>query len=261
MMRSVLLASAFALGALGLAAPAFAQTGGAQSSDGQSWTGPYVGLNLGYGGGTFNYPYSGATDSTGATAVGGKIRQNSSGIVGGGQAGYDYQAPGGWVLGVVTDIDGSNIHGNTAFSGLDASGNATSGQLRSQVDYLGTFRVRGGEAMFGGRLLPYVTGGLAYGGVSSAASFACTSCGTGGAAVANGLTRSTTQVGWTVGAGADYALTPRISLRAEYLYVDLGRQNLTGGAEFTAPGVDVYNATVNADTTANVVRMGVNYRF
>ena len=51
------------------------------------------------------------------------------------------------------------------------------------------------------------------------------------------------------------------SLRAEYLYVDLGRQNLTGGGEFTAPGVDAYNATVNTDTTANVVRLGVNYRF
>ncbi|MGA0602515.1 outer membrane protein [Caulobacter sp. KR2-114] len=258
MMRSVVLASAFtlSLGALGLAAPAFAQ-----SADGQSWSGPYVGLNLGYGGGTFNYPYSGTTDAAGATAIGGKARQNSSGIVGGGQAGYDYQTPGGWVLGVVTDIDGTNIHGDTAFSGLDASGNATTGQLRSQIDYLGTFRVRGGEAMFGGRLLPYVTGGLAYGGVSSNASFACSSCGSGGAAVANGLSRSSTQVGWTVGAGADYALTPRISLRAEYLYVDLGRQNLTGGGEFTAPGVAVFNATVNTDTTANVARLGVNYRF
>lgn len=259
MMRSVLLASAVALslGALGLAAPASAQA----SSDGTTWSGPYVGLNLGYGGGSFNYPYSGATDSTGATALAGKVRQNSSGVLGGGQAGYDYQTPGGWVLGVVTDIDGSNINGNNAFTGVDGAGNVTSGQLRSSIDYLGTFRVRGGQAMFNGRLLPYVTGGLAYGGVSSNAAFACSSCGTGGVAVANGLSRSSTQVGWTVGAGADYALTNHLSLRAEYLYVDLGRQNLTGGGEFTAPGVDAYNATVNTDTTANVVRLGVNYRF
>ena len=256
MMRSVLLASAFAIGALGLAAPAFAQ-----SSDGQTWSGPYVGLNFGYGGDSIKYPYSGTTDSAGTTPIDGRYRQNSSGVLGGGQVGYDYQTPGGWVLGVVTDIDGTNIAGNSAFTGLDGAGNATSGQLRSSIDYLGTFRVRGGEAMLGGRLLPYITGGLAYGGVSSNASFACTACGTGGAAVANGLSRSSTQVGWTVGAGADYALTNHLSLRAEYLYVDLGRQNLTGGGEFTAPGVDVYNATANADTTANVVRLGVNYRF
>ena len=73
---------------------------------------------------------------------------------------------------------------------------------------------------------------------------------------------SQVQTGWTVGAGAEYALNRHLSFKAEYLYVDLSQANLgTPGGTFTAPGVTLYNASVGEKTDANVVRVGLNYRF
>ena len=255
MLRNV---SVIAAMAACVAAPAFAQS----SSGAVNWTGPYVGVNLGYGGGAFNYPYSGTADAAGTNPVAGILRQSSSGVVGGGQIGYNLETPGGLVMGLETDLDGSNINGTASFAGVDSLGNASSGDIRSRIDYLGTLRGRVGEAMFNGRFVPYVTGGLAYGDVRTSTGFNCTSCGVEGAAVSNFGSQTTGRTGWTVGAGTDYALTDHLSFRAEYLYVDLGHQNLANGAsEFEGPGANVYNANVLANTNANVMRVGLNYRF
>ena len=61
------------------------------------------------------------------------------------------------------------------------------------------------------RRTDYLTGGVAYGEVSA-----------NGTQLAGGLfmgSTSATKVGWAAGAGADYALSKNLSLRAEYLYV------------------------------------------
>ncbi|MDB5480463.1 MAG: porin family protein [Caulobacteraceae bacterium] len=249
MLRTVTFASAAALGlaSLGLAAPALAQ-----SADAWTWTGPYVGVNLGYGGGDFKYPFSGTTDAAGANRVTGRARQSSSGVLGGGQVGYNFQMPNGVVLGLETDIDAADIGGNSSFSSATASGTNTTSGVSSRINYLGTVRGRVGKPMFDGRFMPYVTGGFAYGGVRNNANF------NGGGFATN----TQTQTGWTAGAGAEYALNRHLSFKVEYLYVDLGSQNLTGpGATFNAPGVPLYNASLREQTNANVVRAGLNYRF
>jgi outer membrane immunogenic protein len=254
LLRSILLASAIALGA---AAPALAQPDPAGN-----WTGPYVGVNLGYGGGGFSYPYAGTTSAAGTTPTRGEARQTSTGVLGGIQAGYNYQGFGDWIAGVETDFDGTDIHGTSAFSGSDSSGAPIAGDLASRIDYLGTLRGKAGRAFLDGRMAAFVTGGLAYGQVRSSANFSCAACGAGGAAVAQAVSGGTTQVGWTVGAGADYALTHHLSLETEYLYADLGRDTFARRvAELGAPGAAVFNANVGANTTANILRMGLNYRF
>jgi outer membrane immunogenic protein len=63
---------------------------------------------------------------------------------------------------------------------------------------------------------------------------------------------NTTNAGWTIGAGIEFALVGNWTARAEYLYVDLGK--LSCGAGCGAP-VD------NVSFTANIVRGGINYRF
>ncbi len=110
--------------------------------------------------------------------------------------------------------------------------------------------------MFDGRVVPYVTGGFAYGGVKSSASYNCTSC------VASGFSTPTnTQTGWTAGAGAEYALTHHLSMKVEYLYTDLGRDTIANGADYSVGGANLYNASVSEKATANVMRVGLNYRF
>jgi len=251
MFRSLTLASAAAL--LGVAAPALAQP-----ADAWNWTGPYVGVNAGYGGGDFNYPFSGTTDAAGTNPVSGRLRQSSSGPLGGGQVGYNVQGPGGLLFGVEADIDAANIRGRSSLYSADSAGNSTAGGVESKIDYLGTVRGRVGAPMFDGRFLPYVTGGFAYGGVRNRVGFDCTSCATGGGFA----TDTRTQTGWTVGAGTEYALSRHLSFKVEYLYTDLGSRDLTGpGGVFNAPGFGLYNADVREKTDANVMRAGFNFRF
>ena len=86
--------------------------------------------------------------------------------------------------------------------------------------------------------MPYVTGGGAFGNINAATP---------------GLAGGTsTNVGWTVGAGLEFAIAGHWSAKAEYLYVDLGKFNC--GAGCGAP-VD------NVSFTTSLVRGGINYRF
>lgn len=179
------------LGLITIASPALA---GGPYFD---WAGPHVGVNGGvaWGNTNWNLTFAGVQITTGSFAV-------SGGIVGV-TAGYDLQS-GPWVIGGLADIDWSSIRGNTAGSGIGTcSPNcATSG------DWLGTIRGRVGFA--NGPFLPYLTAGLAVGGVSMFHS-----------GKPSGVTTST-DVGWAAGAGLQYALAKRWSAWIEYLHADLG---------------------------------------
>ena len=145
----------------------------------------------------------------------------------------------------------------------------TGGKLNRNLEYLSTVRGRLGYAPLP-NLLAYVTGGLAFGGVSESATIGQnlrpSFLGTGeakGSAFEN-------RTGWTIGAGAEYALTPALSAKIEYLYYDLGSKTLTNAeiSPLAAQGffgvlpTFVANAT-NVSTRYNgqVVRAGLNYRF
>ena len=66
---------------------------------------------------------------------------------------------------------------------------------------------------------------------------------------------SKTKVGWTVGAGVEYAMWSNWSVKLEYLYVDLGKFDC--GVSCTG----VAGSSDNVSFNANVVRAGLNYRF
>ncbi len=178
------------------------------------WTGFYVGVN---GGGGWGRAWS---DLSG--------RMNTSGGVAGGTAGYNVQF-GSWVLGLEGDADWSNVKGNASPLGCPG--------CTIKNDWLGTARGRAGYA-FGG-FLPYVTGGLAVGDVK--------------ATVPGFAGQTSTQAGWTAGAGGEYALTRNWSAKLEYLHVDLGRFNCGINCGVTA--------TDNVKFQENLVRGGINFRF
>jgi outer membrane immunogenic protein len=87
--------------------------------------------------------------------------------------------------------------------------------------------------------MPFITGGAAFGDIKT------TTPGFAGA--------TQTNVGWTVGAGLEFAIAQNWTAKAEYLYVDLGKFNCG-----LSCGVTV---TDNVSFTTNLVRAGVNYRF
>jgi outer membrane immunogenic protein len=142
---------------------------------------------------------------------------NPTGLIAGGQVGYNWQN-GEFVFGGETDLQAS---------GADA----TFAPYQFSNPWFGTLRGRAGIAL--GYTLFYATAGLAYG---------------EGKIDYGNLSDTNTALGWTAGAGIEFAFTPCWSIKAEYLYYNLGTQNfqLTG---------------VNTGFSAEVLRLGFNYRF
>jgi outer membrane immunogenic protein len=195
-----------------------------------SWTGVYVGINAGYGGDLLSL----GADGPGGFPGGASIPVN--GFLGGGQVGFNYEIPGSavagtnFVVGGETDFDGSTVGGTQTLT--------AAGPVTGKLDWLGTARARLGLAF--GNVLPYVTGGFAYAreNVSQSAPTA--------------WSIGTTPTGWTAGAGLEYAFTRNLSVKAEYLYVDLSR---TSGV---IPESGIFQT---AHPTLNVVRAGLDWKF
>jgi outer membrane immunogenic protein len=215
-----------------------------------TWTGFYAGLNAGYGSGNLNTDLraipvvapAGLPAALGFTLAGAsaKVKDTAGGFIGGGQVGYNYQFDPNWVAGVETDLQYAGIDSKSRILGADGS----TITVKTKVDWYGTARLRGGYAF--DRFLIYVTGGLAYGGVKSTVSVP-----------GEAMSGSDTRVGWTAGGGVEYALTQNWTLRAEYLYVDLGKSKTI--ERLSSDGVA--RITAEPDVALNTVRAGVNYKF
>ena len=104
----------------------------------------------------------------------GGIGNGQSGFIGGGQAGYNWQT-GAFVLGVVTDFDGTtlsktfNFTSAPVYRGLGSfSATTLNVNAKASLDWLGTTRGKVGFVVTpDNRLMIYGTGGVAYGGGSS----------------------------------------------------------------------------------------------
>jgi outer membrane immunogenic protein len=117
--------------------------------------------------------------------------------------------------------------------------------LNQKIDWFGTVRGRAG-ILVTPKVLLYATGGLAYGQVNSSETAGL---------VSSVFSSSTTNVGWTVGAGIEGAIGGNWTAKLEYLYVDLG----TVSGSFTLPSTNV--SSYSSHITDNVLRVGINYRF
>jgi outer membrane immunogenic protein len=75
------------------------------------------------------------------------------------------------------------------------------------------------------------------------------------------VSQTDTRIGWTVGAGLDYALPAGWSLRAEYLYVKI--PSYTTFSPGNGPGYATFGwiTNLNNSLSENIVRFGVNYKF
>jgi outer membrane immunogenic protein len=220
-----------------------------------SWTGCYFGANAGGGwanrtGDRDEINVNNAVIAAG-TGVPVTMGTPSSGAIGGGQLGCNYQT-GQFVFGVETDFQGSGIRGSSSISTVPGGGNdPTNGTGSEQLDWFGTLRGRAGFTPMNNLLL-YGTGGLAYGGVKDNATLLFIPPADGSYAGS----ASQTKVGWTAGAGAEYALTRNWSVKLEYLYVDLAATDVQM-MDPTRPGQSINYRFQHHD---NIARIGVNYK-
>jgi outer membrane immunogenic protein len=232
-----------------------------------SWRGFYIGVNAGGDWSQFGpttttaFSPTGyfATDSVPAIGLVGAQSINRSGFTGGLTAGYNWQAS-NFVFGLESDFNYFGLKGATTGSGLYPCCAPTGFTVTSSTssDWLITARARAGVLVTPALLL-YGTGGLAVANVKGAFLFTDTF-----ATAAESAAINTTKVGWTAGAGAEYALMNGWSVKAEYLYVDLGRVSTTSTNLTAFPPPIPFPTNVfthSIDLRSNIVRVGLNYKF
>jgi outer membrane immunogenic protein len=231
-----------------------------------SWTGFYVGGNIG-GGWSED---SGATRCTEAGVVNGPSCQNvpggtinGSGVIGGVQAGYNWQVSPNWLIGVEADIQGADIKGSTTLNGPfpffgGGFGPATTYTASEKIDWFGT--VRGRVGMTTGSVLLYVTGGLAYGHARLN-----TDLFSPGAFIPFSFpaSASVTKAGWTVGGGVEWGFASNWSVKVEGLYYDLGTTTVSAGPTVGAgdPTLAGFARGKDFNLHGAIGRVGLNYRF
>ncbi len=161
----------------------------------------------------------------------------------GGQFGFNYQR-GNWVAGIEFDLSFANLKG----SNVDPSFPAEIGHTQTNV--MGTAAGRFGYAHQ--RALWFVKGGAA----GAYDKYRTTETGTGAP-----LTQaSDTRWGWTVGGGAEYALTRHWSVKAEYNYLDFGKKRIMfASLDAVNPNASPFEEDIRQRIHA--VKLGLNYQF
>jgi outer membrane immunogenic protein len=233
-----------------------------------NWTGFYGGANAGWVGSANNDITLAGTD-TGTSGLGsmlasgvipGSLDLSYRGFLGGGQLGYNWQTS-NWVFGLEGDIDWVSAKSSGVFPDtvihpppVGLAPPLTINASR-ELDWLGTFRGRIGYTPAAPFLL-YVTGGLAVGEHKLGIGLSDPTANP----VANLFNQnSTTSAGWTAGAGAEWMFARRWSLKAEYLYVDLG--NVRSTITYAYPPANTSSLTASVRDSENIVRAGINYHF
>ncbi len=212
------------------------------------WSGFYIGAHGGYGWGDATHVFT--ANSGNPAPDNGRFTQSSDGGVLGGHLGYNQQY-GNWVIGLEGSFAWTGLQQSTvnpfAADGFPFPG--FTDRYDTKLEWLASVTPRIGFASQ--NWLLYAKGGLA------------------AARIENTYTSNSdpinipyrernSHVGWTVGAGVEYALTANWIAGVEYNYYDLGTQR--NGGTYTNPG---FGATIQyeSDVTLSTVLARLSYKF
>ena len=207
---TALIASSFVAQAADLQRPMYTKAP-AYVEQTYNWSGFYAGVVAG--------GFWGTSQLVGAAGAG-SAEFDTSGFQIGGTAGYN------WQMGRIV----YGIEGDLSYS----SNSGTIGAVEVKEDYATTIRGRIGYT-FSERTLVYATGGYAGANVT---------------ATGAGTSVEKWRNGWTLGAGVEYALMPRWTVKGEYLYVSY-MDDVNG---LVAP-------VTNVKLDESILRVGLNYKF
>jgi outer membrane immunogenic protein len=278
--RLVILFGALAFSGSAAAADMAVKAPPPASAPAYSWTGFYVGGNAGYGWkGDPAVSFAPNDRLTSNNTCGGGNCPPSAlfgidGALGGVQAGYNLQVNPNWLVGLETDFDWSKVKGTGSSDILYAGIVPANFQASENVKWFGTIRARAGYLVTN-KLLLYGTGGFAYGRVeeNGALNFGGTgvsgvgfgfgfNCGTGIGTNCFVGNNARTATGYVYGAGAEYVLWNNISVKAEYLYVNLGRGNSLNIVAQNGNGAIPASFTASYSGVAfQSVRGGLDWKF
>jgi outer membrane immunogenic protein len=204
-----------------------------------NWTGFYAGVHAGYAWGGQDDNQSNLFDDAPLPAD----SFNVDGFIGGVHGGYNWQMD-QFVFGVEGDIDYTNIKGSEGYAGyIPNFGEDVVGELELKSQWQASARLRAGYAV--DNFLMYATGGIAFadGKLSSNGYYTFDGAGFGS-------DDTNTHVGWTIGAGAEYAFSPNWIARAEIRYTDFGSKTY-----------ELLEGPVDASWDQTSVTVGLSYKF
>lgn len=257
--------SAAAMGlALFNAAPAGAADSGSATL--RDWSGLYAGIDLGAAWGSFkSYSATSAaggyfTPAFGLTSADlaavnslGNQKVRGSGFAGGLEIGNNWQ-DGNFVAGIAADFDYMHLNGSGWRSAAYGNSLQFLESSYGNADWLVTLRPRIGYAT--ANRLVYVTGGLALANPREDALF------TDGNGGFESATRNTLQAGYAIGAGLEWGLSDRLTMKAEYLHVGFGDESGHETSNIMVPPIvspaQAFSHRFNAN--ADIVRIGLSYQ-
>lgn len=182
-----------------------------------SWDGPFIGIFAGGGWGFADHVADPPNNDL-----------DLSGWLLGVNAGVNFTLGNGIVAGIVGDIAWADIGGEDTFA-FDTT---------HDIDWQGS--VRGRLGFDGGAFMPYLTGGLAFAHATRTTSFN------------DPNEADATHIGWTVGAGVEFAVTDDVSVDLLYRYSDLGEQTYEWSNGGTDPTIGL---------TTHTLTVGLNWSF
>ena len=146
-------------------------------------------------------------------------------------AGVNFHLADGIVAGIVGDIAWTDLAG----SAIDSNVLVNNDEFALGVNWQGS--VRGRLGFDGGAFMPYLTAGIAFANATLTDDYTDTN-------------DSQTLVGWTAGAGVEFAATDNVSIDLQYRYNDYGN------ADF-----DLNGTTANVGLTSQQITAGLHFRF
>lgn len=195
------------------------------------WNGFYAGVSAGYSVGHSDAAYD-APDILAPFSTF-NLDSDPSGAFVGVTVGGNAAMSSGLVVGVEGDLSYGNITDTIADDFATYRGDLGN-TITSTSDFSGTLRGRLG--FDGGEFLPFLTAGLAGAHVKVEATD-------------GNLSDDATLFGWTAGAGVELATSDSMTVKAEYLYTDLGEHTWFEGALWSS----------TSHSTSNAIRLGLNF--
>jgi outer membrane immunogenic protein len=218
-----------------------------------SWTGFYGGLNVGYA--IANVP---VTESSYSAAfpnfLNNAARLPVSGVIGGGQIGYNWQIAASWLFGVEADFQGSGQRGAATF--VEQAVVAAADTIGVRNNWMSSMRIRLGYVQDNANVW-YLTGGYAYS--RNELSLSSVNGGLGPLSIPTAGTITDNHSGWILGGGLESHLVGHWTGKVEYLYADMGAISGTSQS-FTAAGVLSAGITGSEHFHDNIMRVGLNYK-
>lgn len=208
-----------------------------------NWNGAFAGVQLGTASGRTTID----TDDVNFKGA----QREETGFTIGGVIGYNWQKC-NTVFGIEAELNWTDLDKSYRINEL--TWGLPFASVRTSMDWYGALKMRTGLAF--DNLLLYLTGGFAFANIEHS--------GTGeGMITGSSFSSSGTRWGWVVGAGTEYALTNRITLRSEATYTRFNDKEYNFTGQITPPGgapAPFSMGLIGMDEIW-MIRTGLNFKF